>query len=236
MIFDLPCIFDLEMGMAGQFPYRWDPDGIARVGVIPLAGSPEDVRWCEVEPCYVFHPANSWDLDDGLIRVDLVRHERMFDRDRLGPSEGRPTLDRWIIDPDAGTVSEERVSDAPQEFPRHDERRIGRPNRFTWTSGFSEPGLGHAPLLHHDVTRDTTTEIDFGPSTAAHEFVHVPRDGAAHDDETDGWLMGFVSDAAAGSTDLVILAADDPFGDTVARVHLPQRVPSGFHGNWVPTP
>jgi carotenoid cleavage dioxygenase len=35
---------------------------------------------------------------------------------------------------------------------------------------------------------------------------------------------------------VVILHAQDFTGDPIARIHLPQRVPFGFHGNWVPDP
>ncbi|MHA6622566.1 carotenoid oxygenase family protein [Pseudonocardia sp. DLS-67] len=33
---------------------------------------------------------------------------------------------------------------------------------------------------------------------------------------------------------MVILHAQDLGGGPVARIHIPQRVPLGFHGNWVP--
>ena len=33
--------------------------------------------------------------------------------------------------------------------------------------------------------------------------------------------------------DVVILNAQDFTGEPLATVHLPQRVPFGFHGNWV---
>ena len=66
--------------------------------------------------------------------------------------------------------------------------------------------------------------------TAVGEFVFVPRasDGA----EDDGVLMGFVHDGREDRTDLIVLDAGTLA--TVAAVHLPVRVPLGFHGNWVP--
>lgn len=44
-------------------------------------------------------------------------------------------------------------------------------------------------------------------------------------------LMGFVYDRRTGRSDLMIL--DAATLDTVAAIHLPGRVPHGFHGNWV---
>ncbi len=50
--------------------------------------------------------------------------------------------------------------------------------------------------------------------------------------EDDGVLMGFVYDKASDRSDLALL--DAATLETVARIHLPTRVPAGFHGNWVP--
>jgi carotenoid cleavage dioxygenase len=43
--------------------------------------------------------------------------------------------------------------------------------------------------------------------------------------------MGFVFDPATRRSDLTILDAGTL--ETVAAIHLPDRVPNGFHGNWV---
>ena len=51
--------------------------------------------------------------------------------------------------------------------------------------------------------------------------------------EDDGYVMAFVHDPDRGATDLVLLAGQDFTGEPVARVHLPVRVPLGFHGNWI---
>ena len=45
--------------------------------------------------------------------------------------------------------------------------------------------------------------------------------------------MGLVINAATETSDLVILNADDFTGLPQAVIHLPHRIPPGFHGNWV---
>jgi carotenoid cleavage dioxygenase len=45
--------------------------------------------------------------------------------------------------------------------------------------------------------------------------------------------MAFVYDAARDASDFVLLDAADPAGPPVATIALPQRVPFGFHGNWI---
>lgn len=232
LIFDLPVTFDgglVEQGMS--FPFRWNPEHAARVGLLPREGSAAQVAWCEVPPCYVFHPMNAYDLPDGRVVVDVVRHPRMFDHDLHGPNEGAPTFDRWTLDPRSGHATEERLDERGQEFPRHDERVVGRPYRYGYTAEFGS-GLRFGALLKHDL-RDGKTEVhDEGPGRVFLEPLFVPRaDDAAED---DGWVMAYLYDANADKSDVVILHAQDFAAEPVATIHLPVRVPFGFHGSWVP--
>jgi carotenoid cleavage dioxygenase len=64
------------------------------------------------------------------------------------------------------------------------------------------------------------------------EPVFVPRSADAAED--DGWVMSYVYDATTDRSDVVILDAQDFGGEPVATVHLPVRVPFGFHGSWLP--
>ena len=90
VVYDLPVLFDLDVAMSGAgFPYTWKDDRPARVGLIPLGGDGADVRWFEVEPCYVFHPLNAHDDGDRVV-LDVVRYDRMFDAKRLGPDDAAP--------------------------------------------------------------------------------------------------------------------------------------------------
>ena len=71
-----------------------------------LGGMAADIRWVEIEPCYVYHPMNSYDDGDTVV-IDLVRWPRMFATDRNGPNEGVPTLWRWTVDLAAGKGNRE---------------------------------------------------------------------------------------------------------------------------------
>ena len=153
VIYDLPVAFDSEAAMSGAgFPYRWDPDYRARVGLLEREGGAEDVTWFDVEPCYVFHPMNAYDDGDTVV-LDVVRHTRMFDTHPLGPDEGPPTLERWSIDLAAGKLVEERIDDRGQEFPRVDERLVGRRHRYGYSAAFLE---SESALLKHDLDRRTS--------------------------------------------------------------------------------
>ena len=227
VLLDLPVVLDTEAGEGSALPYAWRPDYGARVGLLPFDGDADDVVWHEVEPCYVFHPVNSYENADGRIVLDVVRHPSTFSREPGGP----PTLDRWTLDPRDGSLREERLDDRPQEFPRIDERRIGREHRYAYTSwigdGFSFPGL-----LKHDL-RDGKTELHReGPARQFMEPVFVPRSDDAAED--DGWILSYVHDDSTGTADVVVLHAQDFASGPVATVHLPARVPFGFHGNWLP--
>lgn len=232
VFFDLPVVFDLGLVGKQPFPFEWRPGYGARVGVMPRDGGNADVRWLDVDLCYVYHPLNAYDDGDGIV-VDVVRHETMFADDRYGPADHPPTLDRWTIDLGAGKVREERLDDHPQELPRVDERLVGRRHRYGYAPSFSLAGASvqFGGLVKHDLAAGTTVERAFDADQSAGEAVFVPESPDAGEDE--GWLLSLVYDAGRDATDLVILDAADFSGAEVARVHLPQRVPYGFHGWWL---
>jgi Retinal pigment epithelial membrane protein len=139
VVYNLPVTFDpkairadLDPTSPTVFPYRWNADYQARVGVLPRDGTIDALRWFEITPCYLFHTMNAYE-DNGRIVIDVVRHPRMFASERPGPNEDASTLDRWTIDLKTGRVFEERLDDRAQEFPRIDERLTGRRHRYGYS-------------------------------------------------------------------------------------------------------
>lgn len=219
---------------SATLPYSWNPDYPARVGLLPREGGSPAVRWFEVEPCYVYHPLNAYDDGDRVV-LDVTRHPKTYATDDLGPVEGVPTFDRWTVDPVAGKVIEERLDDRGQEFPRHDDRLVGRRNRYGYTIGFDDasPGDfgGANRLIRHDLGGGKQIAREFGAGVELDEFVFVPSSADAAED--DGVVMGFAYNKQTDRSDLRVL--DSQTLEDVATVQLPARVPHGFHGNWVPT-
>ncbi len=233
VVMDLPVTFSFRRLLTrAPFPYAWNDAHPARVGLLPRDGEAKDMRWYDIDPCYVFHPCNAFDLPDGGVVMDVVVHKRMFDRVRNGPElDGDVRFERWTMPAGGARVQRQVIHDASQEFPRLDERLVGQPYRYAYTVGFRLQDQVSQQLYRHDMHTGQTLQHDFGPGMVPGEFVFVPR--AKQGAEDDGWLMGFVHNRQTGMAELHIVNADDFTGPPQAVVHIPARIPLGFHGNWM---
>ena len=236
IVLDFPVVFHVPPGAdstdvsGGLAQYRWKEDYGSRVGLLPRNGTSDQTIWCEVENCYVFHPLNAYEDEEGRVVLDVIRHPRMFDSNLSGPGEGPPALHRWTLDPKDGSSKEECLSERPQEFPRHDERLVGKPYRYGYCGTAGEAGL-FGGLLKHDLHKGQMQHRDEGASKQYQEPVFVPR--SEDSDEDDGWIMSYRHDSDRNVAEVVILHSQDFLGDPVATIDLGVRVPFGFHGNWV---
>jgi carotenoid cleavage dioxygenase len=236
IILDLPVTFSMKTLLAGQgFPYRWNPEHPARVGLLPRRGRQEDIVWCAAAPGYAFHVANAYDADDGRVVLDLCVYDTMFGEGAQGPDARCRGLERWTLDPASRAVDVQALDASPQEFPRPDERFFGQPYRYLWSMALptdpAERFVGATALYAHDLAIGERQVHDFGADRHPGEFVFVPE--SPDSPEGHGWLMGFVVDMRDETTDLVILDARRFTEAPVASIRLPHRVPPGFHGNWV---
>lgn len=231
-----------------RLPYSWDPGYPARIGVMPREGGNSDVRWFDIESCYLYHPVNAYsEVRNGseVLILDVVRFPRMFDRDKRGPGgDSRPTLDRWTINLATGTVASECRDDRPQEFPRINETLLGGRHRFGYTVGLEGGfvvGGGtqlSTSLYKHDYATSSCAVAPLDPDLLIGEMAFVPNPASGsptrgeNSAEDDGLLMGYGYHRGRDEGQLLLLDAQTL--ESVATVHLPQRIPMGFHGNWAP--
>ena len=78
----------------------------------------------------------------------------------------------------------------------------------------------------------------FGAGDPLYRSFHVTHEGAVLSNPVTrldaGSSVSFTGNKIAFREELSGLSVDDFADGEVARVHLPRRVPEGFHGNWVP--
>ncbi len=149
-----------------------------------------------------------------------------------------PTPHRLRINPTCRKITDAEISDLAVAFPRVDDRREAMPTRFvyllTLTSSLELPNLPSDTfntMLKVDTATGHIARPDFGNRIAG-DALFIPRGG--HGSEDDGYLTIFAFDPVKRTSDFVLLDAARIEADPVAVVRLPQRVPQGLHGSWLP--
>ncbi len=236
----LPLTASRWRAMRGRPPFAWQPKFGAAVGIMPRNGSVDQLRWFRAEARFMFHVMNAWE-DGNRIFADVMESAEppLFPRadgTPTDPAKTRSRLTRWTFDLDASSdhFSAERIDDLAGEFPRIDERRAGLPYRHGWFGGML-PG-SHADnfetIAHVDLATGRRGLLDLPDGDVPSEPVFVPASADAP--EGEGWLLIVVWRRRTHTSELVVVPALDVAAGPVATVELPQRVPFGFHGNFVP--
>ena len=228
----LPVMFSLDALSSGM-PFAWDDAVPAQVGVIPLDGTADQMKWFDVDPCMIFHGANAYE-DDGVITVDVCWLSAAFDGRDLSQTS-KNELRRWSIDLSGDKVSEDVRSQTLQDFPQIDRRFAGRRHRYTWLTRIAdvgEVGIDLAGITLRDERSGDEIMWDPHGRYAPSEAFFVPESSSAG--EGEGYLLAFAYDRTRDSSDLLVFEALEIKSGPIAQVHLPRRVPNGFHGQWVP--
>ena len=233
---DLPIISDMNLAVATGSPFGFKPEFGARLGVMPREGSNSDVRWFDIDPCYVFHPLNSYEEGNKIILHVCRQQEAMVGgfQDIYGGETTVARLWKWTIDLELGSVKEEQIDDAPCDFPRIDDRRIGFKNDYgyftTLKTDVESLTIGRH-LLKYDLVNDKRLTHDLGENVTGGEALFVPR--TANSSEDDGWVISLAYEAETERSKLLIINSQDFESAPVAEIYAPQRVPNGAHGSWV---
>ena len=231
---DSPVVFDVDAMFRGEPGIRWQPELGTRLGVLPRKGSADQIRWFEIDTCSVVHFFNAWESGDS-IEIYAPTFASMPGGLRFdAPVQSEePFPFHWSIDLAAGTVTGEWMDDRSGEFPRINDDRACQQTRYLynslardWAFEFNFNGV-----IKYDLETGDTREWVYGPNETSGEHAFAPDPNGVAED--DGWLMSIVSDRETRKSYLSVLDARDVGAGPVARVHIPRRVPIGFHANWL---
>ena len=227
---DLPMLWDLEKLSKPGVPVTYDENYGARFGVMPRNGSSKDVQWFDIDPCYIYHTMNAYENGDEL----LVRAPRLVGYTSVGMENPPiPLLHEWTLNLKDKTTSERQLDDLGVDFPTVAETHVGLQNRYGYAAEFNAAGAPTILGFHkYDLQTDSKTSYMFKDGRTGSEPTFI----AAHDatSEDDGYLMSYVHEPADDKSELVIFNANQLEQEPIARIHLPARVPAGFHGSWIP--
>ena len=234
---DLPVVFD--PAETSGIPYRWHDDYPARIGVFNRVGPPK-ITWIPVSQQAILHVTNAYDTPDGKVVLEGPAYDRASWETSwkwwIG-APGYPTSlatgaieTRWLLDPAAGTATEQPLDDLVTDFPTINESLTGRLSTISYSVAFPGSGLDEFAIVKLNTATGKRDMHLPGPGRHAGEAVFVQAEGATGED--DGYLLTIVSDLVADASQLLVLDAHDL--GTVAAVQLPRRVPSGIHGSWIP--
>lgn len=257
LLLDFPLTIDVGRVFRGEKPVDFE-EGPSRIGVMPRFGE-DCLRWFEFAPGVGFHIINAYEDGDEVVlrgcrsasfQITLPWSGGELDREGFIDEyfqEGSPYLIRlheWRMNMRDGSCSEhdlgeERFADLPTVSPKV----VGRPHTYCYCAsmsremsvpaGFSVTGS----VIKYSLGRAAGEAVGveehvYGEGVSGGEAVFVPRPGAAEED--DGWLLVFTYDLRSQSSELRIIDGRNFSGPPCCRIKLPQRVPYGYHGTFVP--
>jgi len=239
ILMDLPLIADRAAAAAGRHRLVFDRDLPARFGLIPRFGAPQEVRWFEAAPCYIYHSINAWE-ETGSVVLDVCRVKQPkplpADASPLAKMLGYLRLDahvhRYRFDLHSGRTSEQVLDDENCEFPSIRLDRMGRRTRYAYNMHISpEKTLLFDGLTKFDTETGQGETHWFGEGRWGSEAPFAPRPGSTGED--DGYLISYVHDEREQRSEVQVLDARALGEGPVCRLELPGRVPLGFHATWI---
>ena len=236
VFWEFPVLFGVEGPAHRACPYVWNPRTASRLGVMPLGGPASAIRWVEIDPCYVFHGINAYRDGDDVV-LDVCRLDKVF-------VPGRDVI----------TARADHAAPLAHRHGRrrHSRSRTRRRPTSRWTCRRHDrrhTGRAVPPrLVHDDVATTEPWGFEFWGS--ATWTCSTGRDRAVGTRAARAGRRGVLrarrggERARAGSSPTPttarstaatshVLDAQHVAAGPVARVHLPVRVPYGFHGLWV---
>lgn len=239
---DLPVFWDADLLAKGIHAARLHEGVPSRFGVIPRYGSGDEIRWFEADPTYVLHFLNAYEDGDELV-MDGYFQEDPTPPPLPGVPRGlgqlmayvdehsfKPKLHRWRFDLTTGKTHEEHLDDRILEFGMFNQRYAGRPYRYAYSTTTKPGWFLFNGFVKHDLHTGESWSVELPEGRFASEAPFVPRRDATTED--DGYLVSFVIDEEAGTSECILVDCKRFDEGPVVRIALPHKISSGTHSVW----
>lgn len=248
----VPSIGSWERLEQGLPHFGFDTGKPVYLGVIPRRDGvvQDDIRWFKRDNCFASHVLNAWQDGTKIHFVTCEAKNNMFpffpdvDGAPFNGIEAMSYPTDWTVDMASNSddfAAITRLSDTSAEFPRIDDRFVGRKTRYGWflemdmrrpveLKGGSAGGLLMNCLFLKDLESGREQHWWCGPVSSLQEPCFIPRSKDAA--EGDGWIVQVCNRLEDHSSDLLLFDALDIEKGPVATIQVPIRLRFGLHGNW----
>ncbi len=151
---------------------------------------------------------------------------------RPGRFEHPGSVRRIRVAPGAARARNEVLAPGNFEWPRVDDRLLGRRNRWGYTASARGKRFFWNAVARIDFESGNVERFDFGDRVFTSEPVFVPDPERSA--EEAGWLLVELYDGDTKKSSLAVLDASRIGDGPLARILLEHHVPISFHGFWKP--
>ena len=236
VFYDAPMFFDRRMALQGDhLPLRWHPEEGARIGLVSRTAADSDVKWFDIDVGFIFHTVNAFENTEGHVVFDVIRYPEMW-KGGAGNFNTHSVLWRYIIDPEVGVISETQMNDRIVELPAIHDKWVGQDAEHAFMLRY-EHSFGYAPIPLNDglskVNLNDGTEVSFETpkGVALEEPCYITAPEGSNE---DGVILSFAYELENDKSEMWAFDPNDIETGPIAKIELPQRVPFGLHGTFIP--
>ncbi|CBI20857.3 unnamed protein product, partial [Vitis vinifera] len=248
VIMDYPLTIDISRLLRGDRLIKYDKGDSARIGVMARYGDADSVRWFSVESHCTFHIVNSFE-DEQVV----IRGCRALDSIIPGPNQGlnKPNENsislakdedlftrvyEWRLNMETGEVKEKNLTgmDFCMDFPLiNGEIILALSTSLPKCGGIAKIFFEEQDsMLPKNGQRMKVKCHSFGENSFCTGSAFASKVGSCVED--DGWIVSFVHIENTDVSQVHIIDASKFNCEPIAKITLPQRVPYGFHGTFIP--
>ncbi|HQT54878.1 MAG TPA: carotenoid oxygenase family protein, partial [Phenylobacterium sp.] len=239
---DLPVFWDAKLLERNIHAVRLHEGIHSRFAIVPRHGG--EIRWFEAAPTYVLHWLNAYEEGDEIVLDGYFQEDPTPEPNKDAPpgfehmmayldeSRFKPKLHRWRFNLKTGETTEGHLDDRILEFGMINARYAGRKYRYAYSTVAEVGWFLFRGFVKHDLETGESSEFILPEGVYASEAPFCPRVGAV--DEDDGYLVSFLTDENAGTSECILLDAKDIAAGPVCRIRLPHKLCSGTHAVWAP--
>ena len=238
IFFNCPLVFSMTNARNNSIPFVWQEEEGTTIILVDRHNFAKKPIYLKTDAFWTWHFLNSFETDNQIF-IDFIAYPKIQAENNWETMlTHKSNLRRLTINLQTHGMEFEDLDDRFVELPAINQNYLGKNYQFGYTSYYDIelssrkkiPNLSPS-LVQYDLVKKTNKIHQFIPGCYGGEAAFIPS--TKGQSELDGYVVTFVYNENTNTSDFVIIDPKNFESDPIATVHLPVRVPGGFHGNWI---